>query len=240
MSRPLVFAHRGASARGIENTLDAFELALESGADGIELDIQATKDHIPVVIHDHNLRRLTGKNELISNLYYQQVKLLHVGKFFFRRFSGAKISTFDEFLGWHKVHSVPLNVELKESLLQDESALRETVAKCSEIPNLHISSFHPELLEKAKEIAPRIETALIATKKLNWAELDKLPYVDVIHANKSRYYKKRYLDALTAQGRKCRFYNITGDEQFLKEPHDAVIGWITDYPEKVRKMQETK
>lgn len=237
MSRPLVFAHRGASAYAIENSLDAFQLALELQADGIELDIQTTKDQIPVVVHDHNLRRLTGKNALVSNLTLKEIKSLKVGKLFVRRFRGPKILTFDEFLLWHKRYKVPLNVELKESLLENGSALKTTVERCLEISNIHFSSFHIELLEKAKKLAPNIETALIATKLLNWDELDQLPYIDTIHANKSWYYKERYLDACSRHRKKCRFYNINGSEKFLASPHKSVVGWITDYPELVRATQ---
>ncbi|MBK3494066.1 hypothetical protein JFL43_04170 [Viridibacillus sp. YIM B01967] len=98
--------------------------------------------------------------------------------------------------------------------------------------------FYLEVLKQAKEIDRRIETALIATKKLNWHELSDIPFIDTIHANKSRYYKPEYLDACLLASKKCRFYNITGDEEFLVNPHKAVVGWITDYPNKVRAVQE--
>lgn len=239
MFRPLVFAHRGASAYAIENSLDAFNLALELRADGIELDIQTTKDHIPMVVHDNNLRRLTGKNALVSNLTLKEIKSLRVGKLFIRRFRGPQILTLDEFLLWHSRYKVPLNVELKETFLENDYALKTTVKKCKDVAELHFSSFHPELLEKAKKQAPDIETALIATKLLNWDELDQLPFIDTIHANKSRYYKERYLEACSRQRKKCRFYNINGSENYIASPHKTVIGWITDFPEIVRAAQKS-
>ncbi|MGG0657841.1 glycerophosphodiester phosphodiesterase [Rummeliibacillus pycnus] len=238
MSRPLVFAHRGASAYAIENSLEAFDRALDMQADGIELDIQTTKDDVPVVIHDINLRRLTGKNGLVSSFTLEEIKKLRVGKLFVRKFKGPKILTFDEFLAWHKNHLVPLNVELKESFLENEKALKIAVEKCRDIEGLHISSFHPVLLEKAKKIAPEIESAIIATKFLNWDELDKIPFIDTVHANKTRYYKERYLEACLRQKKKCRFYNINGSEKYIATPHKAVIGWITDYPQIVRDAQQ--
>lgn len=185
MSRPLVFAHRGASAYAIENSLDAFQLALELQADGLELDIQITKDQIPVVVHDHNLRRLTGKNALVSDLTLKELKSLKVGRLFIRRFRGPAILTFEEFLSWHTRVKVPLNIELKESFIENNKALTATVERCKEIPYIHFSSFHLDLLKKAKKLAPNIETAFIATKLLNWDELDQLPYIDTIHANKT-------------------------------------------------------
>ncbi len=239
MARPLVFAHRGASANAIENTLEAFELSIDMQADGIELDLQLTKDNVPVVVHDLNLHRLTGKRVYVSNLTVDEVKRLRVGKVFFRRFKGARIVTFDEFLEWHTLHPVHLNVELKESFVDQDEALKYVAKKCMYIDNLHISSFHVDLLKQVKYVAPTIETALIATKFLNWEQLDQLPYIDTIHANKSRYYKEKYLEACWNQGRNCRFYNVTGNEKYIESPHKAVIGWITDYPQTVRNAQES-
>ncbi|MGX9135214.1 glycerophosphodiester phosphodiesterase [Rummeliibacillus sp. JY-2-4R] len=238
MSRPLVFAHRGASANAIENTLEAFELAIDMQADGLELDLQLTKDKVPIVVHDLNLHRLTGKRVFVQNLTVDEIKKLRVGKMFVRRYRGARILTFDEFLEWHAKRPVPLNVELKETFIENDEALKYVVKKCISIRDLHISSFHIELLKKVKNVTSSIETALIATKFLNWDQLDQLPYIDTIHANKSRYYKEHYLEACMRQGRNCRFYNITGNEKYIESPHNAVIGWITDYPQSVRNAQE--
>ena len=56
-----ITAHRGDSLKALENTLPAFEKAIESGSDWIELDVNETKDNVPVVFHDCNLKRLMGK-----------------------------------------------------------------------------------------------------------------------------------------------------------------------------------
>ncbi|MDA1185518.1 MAG: glycerophosphodiester phosphodiesterase family protein, partial [Acidobacteria bacterium] len=58
--RPLVFAHRGGSALGPENTLAAFDLGMRAGADGLELDVHLSADGVPVVHHDATLDRTTS------------------------------------------------------------------------------------------------------------------------------------------------------------------------------------
>ena len=63
MSKTKIFAHRGASGYAPENTLEPFALAITQGADGIELDVQLTKDGIPVVIHDETIDRVTEKKD---------------------------------------------------------------------------------------------------------------------------------------------------------------------------------
>ncbi|HCJ76546.1 glycerophosphodiester phosphodiesterase family protein [Thermoguttaceae bacterium LCP21S3_D4] len=63
-------AHRGFSGKYPENTMLAFEKAIEAGCDGIELDVQLSKDGIPVIVHDERLARTTGESGFVWN-YYQ-------------------------------------------------------------------------------------------------------------------------------------------------------------------------
>ena len=65
LDKPMISAHRGDSVTAPENTLKAFESAIEHNADYIELDVQQTKDGIIVVMHDSNLKRTTGLNKNI-------------------------------------------------------------------------------------------------------------------------------------------------------------------------------
>ena len=58
--QPVIFAHRGASAYAPENTLAAFELAVQQGADAIELDVKLSADGHAIVMHDETLERTTG------------------------------------------------------------------------------------------------------------------------------------------------------------------------------------
>ena len=62
-----ITAHRGDSLKALENTLPAFEKAIESGSDWIELDVNETKDNVPVVFHDCNLKRIMGKDAKIRD-----------------------------------------------------------------------------------------------------------------------------------------------------------------------------
>ncbi len=75
-----VFAHRGASAYALENSFRAFEKALELGADGIELDIQLSKEGIPVVYHDPQLSRLVGINKLVNECTVEELLSFKLGK----------------------------------------------------------------------------------------------------------------------------------------------------------------
>jgi glycerophosphoryl diester phosphodiesterase len=83
LSRPRIFAHRGLTFEGDkqvadENTMRAFELALEAGADYLESDIQVTNDLVPVLFHDKDLKRLLGQKTQISDLSLEQLKQIRL------------------------------------------------------------------------------------------------------------------------------------------------------------------
>ncbi len=83
-----VSAHRGASINYPENTMKAFEMAVEQNADWIELDVQLTSDGIPVVMHDSNLYRITGVNKNIWEVTYNDIKDLDCSSWFSPEFAG--------------------------------------------------------------------------------------------------------------------------------------------------------
>lgn len=96
--RPFVIAHRGASADAPENTIAAFELALEQGADGIELDVHLSADEHPVVIHDFTLERTTDGAGPVSEHTVRELKRLDAGGWRDRRFRGQRVQTLQEVL----------------------------------------------------------------------------------------------------------------------------------------------
>lgn len=97
-TRPLLIAHRGASADAPENTIAAFELALEQGADGLELDVHLSADGHPVVIHDFTLERTTDGAGPVSALSVRELKRLDAGGWRDRHFQGQRVQTLQEVL----------------------------------------------------------------------------------------------------------------------------------------------
>lgn len=93
---PMIFAHRGACAHAPENTLASFNLAVEHGADAIELDVKLSLDDQAMVIHDHTLDRTTDGKGKVNEHSLEQLKKLDAGTFFDPKFAGEKIPTLDE------------------------------------------------------------------------------------------------------------------------------------------------
>lgn len=98
LKRPLVIGHRGYCAIAPENTLPSFQLALDAGADLVELDYQHSKDGVPVVIHDHILDRTTDARKKwkrrrvkVSRMSAAEIQTLDAGTWFDARFGSAKV-----------------------------------------------------------------------------------------------------------------------------------------------------
>jgi glycerophosphoryl diester phosphodiesterase len=227
-----IFAHRGASGHAFENSFKAFDKAIHQKADGIEMDLQCSKDGQLFVFHDVNFKRLAGINAFVYNSLAEEIAEYRLGRRFLRRFSKLRIPKIEEFMEWVEINPVPLNIELKESLLKYPEVLITWLIDVELPEGSHFSSFFPELLQIVKQVRPEMETAILVTKLFKWEELKHLDYVDAVHASK-KYYKRLYLTTCAEANRPMRFYGITGEEDFIKNPHPIVVGWITDYPKKV-------
>lgn len=111
-SVPRIIAHRGASGSCPENTLAAFDQALAEGADGLEFDVQLTRDDVPVVFHDHTLRKLGQRRQRLRDLSHAQVRALDFGRWFDPSFAGEPIPTLADVLARY-AHKTELCLELK-------------------------------------------------------------------------------------------------------------------------------
>ena len=150
-------AHRGASAYLPENTLEAFTLAAEQGADGIELDVHLTKDGQIVVAHDERLERVSNGTGYINTHTLAELKTLDFGK-------GFKIPTLAEVYAFIKETDLTVNVELKTTeLLYPElpAKLIKLEQEFSMSERLIYSSFNHYSLAEIKRINPFAKTGLL-------------------------------------------------------------------------------
>lgn len=113
--RILISAHRGYSKKYPENTLLAFEKALELDIDGLELDVQLSSDGVPVLMHDLTLDRTTDGEGNVSDYTLAELKALDAGSWKSKKFKGEKIPTLEELLIDTKGYpGLLLNVEIKQ------------------------------------------------------------------------------------------------------------------------------
>jgi len=151
----LVDAHRGASAWCPENTLAAFEAAIASGADSVELDVQLSADGVAVVIHDDTVDRTTNGSGAVAQLTAAELGALDAGTWKSPSFRGQRIPTLDQCL-WLLAGTVRVNMELKAS----DPRLAAIAVAAIEERGLHdqviVSSFHLELLAEVAERLPEV------------------------------------------------------------------------------------
>ncbi|WP_134684650.1 glycerophosphodiester phosphodiesterase [Brevibacillus migulae] len=157
-------AHRGWSGKAPENTLAAIRMAAEEpGIDAIEIDVQLSKDGVPVVIHDFTLERTTDGSGFVGDHTYEELSALDAGSWFSPSFAGERIPSLEEVLQTVKGKR-KLNIELKRPGNEYEGM----EAKVIDLINNHgmesevmITSFHHETIRTIKGMETRIPTGLI-------------------------------------------------------------------------------
>ncbi len=164
----LILAHRGASGYAPENTLPAFELALEQGADGFELDVQLTRDDAVVVIHDETLERTTNGRGWVADHSLAQVQALDasMGR---EGFAGARVPTLDEVLALVRGTDKVVNVELKTDRLRYkgiEERVLEIIAAAGVADQIVLSSFNHYSLRSLKALGTPIPLGVLYSERL--------------------------------------------------------------------------
>ncbi len=160
-----ITSHRGYSAVAPENTIPAFQAAIDSGVTGYaELDVQQTSDGVVVLTHDTSLKRCTGVNVNVTDITYEELKKLDASKGYTgedrEKFIGTPIPTLDEVIKFCK-GKIKLNIEIKGTTptLADETVriIRENGFEDECI----ISSLQYDALERVKELAPELKCGYI-------------------------------------------------------------------------------
>ncbi len=163
----MIIGHRGASAHAPENTIAAFELALNGGADGLEFDVRLARDGVPVVFHDETLDRMGGIAASVESLTSAELASIDVGKLFRNknqnRTADARPETVPTLAGTlERFENFPgeLFIELK---CTDADAERLTDAVCEVVK---LSSLLPQVIIKSFKLAviPRVRSQLASVR----------------------------------------------------------------------------
>lgn len=185
---PLIIGHRGSSSLAPENTLAAFQKAIEDGADGLELDVRLAKDGVPVVFHDATLRRIAGKKNRVINVNSEELQTLDVGSWFNlkypnkfnSKFSQERIPTLEKFLDFLGDYKELVYLELKCSRADEiphlVKAVTEIVKKSKLFPYITIKSFALEAVAWTNKLLPEVHTAALFAPKI-MTLLDKQSYL---------------------------------------------------------------
>ena len=235
---PLVIAHRGAARDAPENTLAAFRLAAEMGADAVELDARLSADGAVVVHHDLTLDRTTNGAGSVSERSLAELKALDAGGKFDPRFAGEQIPILDEVFG-AVGRRLLINIELKnyESVFD---RLAETVVRIVCRHGLErrvlLSSFNPFALRTARRLAPEVPRALLVwVGQKGWmqAALRRLTVFEAYHPQDSMTDRVTIADQHT-QGRRVNVWTVNEVERMRELLLLGCDGLITDVPDVAR------
>lgn len=228
--KPKIIAHRGASARAPENTLAAFQLALDLQADGIELDVMLTRDQNVVVMHDDTVDRTTNGSGRVADMTLDEIRSFDAGE-------GEKVPTlaevFERFGG-----KFLINIELKNyTSIFDPLPIEvsKLIKSYDLVEDVLISSFNPFNLPRVRSRIPEARLGLITqpeqAKRWIWRLFD----YNSLHPHFSDV-DAVLVSALHARNRQVNVWTVD-DPQELKSLVDLdVDGIITNDPKKAREV----
>lgn len=165
----MILAHRGYSSLYPENTMKSFLEAEYAGADGVELDVQMTKDGHLVVIHDEKVDRTTDGIGYIKDLTLKEVRKLNA-RYKFKDLSlKTPVPTLEEVFEWMNSNTLVCNIELKNGVIPYkgmEEKVIELIQRYNYSDRIILSSFNHYSIVYCKRIAPNIETAPLLAESL--------------------------------------------------------------------------
>ena len=235
MKKVKIFAHRGASAYAPENTLEAFRLAMEQGADGIELDVQLTKDGELVVIHDETIDRVSNGKGAVRDYTLEELKSFSVSNHF-EQYPDVKIPTLREVLELVKPGHMEINIELKTGIFwypEIEKKVLDLVKEEGMEDRIIYSSFNHYSVQKIRELAPEAETAyLIGDVMLNVAEYTKNTGIKGLHPALFHVKMADFLKEYKESGIALRVWTVNDKDQIRWLIDEGVDAVITNYPDR--------
>jgi glycerophosphoryl diester phosphodiesterase len=161
-----IWGHRGAYDNAPENTLTGFQMAADMGADGVELDIQLTKDGEVVVIHDETVDRTSDGFGYVKDFTLSEIKKLNFNKRGITPPGFMEIPTLAEVLELLKPTMLKINIELKTGIIyynNIEAMALNIAAEHGMMERIVWSSFNHYSVQRLKQLKPEAETALLCS-----------------------------------------------------------------------------
>jgi glycerophosphoryl diester phosphodiesterase len=234
--KPIIVGHRGACGLAPENTLAAFQVAANLGIDGVEFDVQLTKDGHPIVFHDDEVQRVTDGTGQVIDLTLSELETLDAGATFAPQFRGERIASLREALDFLRGADLLLFIELKAPWRYPgiEEAVVNLVREFELVDRALVSTFHYPALYALHGLAPEIALAEL------W--FDRLPHDDEITFNTIDA-----LDSLCTPEQIARLHRrgvtvtawTVNDLDLARDLMNAGIdGLTTDYPDRLLRLFE--
>lgn len=235
MERTLIWAHRGASGYAPENSMQAFEKAIEMGADGIELDVQLTKDGELVIIHDVTIDRVSDGSGWVRDMTYAKLSKYNYNKTY-PKCLRASIATLEEVYALVKPTDLTINVELKTGEIfypELEERVLDLTARMGMEHRVWYSSFNHYSVQKIKELDPTAKTGMLYCDGI----INPVSYAsyvvgaDALHPAFYNMQFPNYMRDCRKHGKKVHVWTVNEEQHMRMVCKMRVDAMITDYPD---------
>ncbi len=241
LSRTQVSAHRGFSRKAPENTIPAFQAAVDSGADYIELDVQLTADDQLVVFHDEKIDRTTDGKGLLRKYTYEQLQQFSAGSWFSKdgEFDDVKIPLLTEVLDLVG-DDIMLNIEIKRSGEPKKTAehVVDLIEEYDIVNSCYVTSFSYPALKKVKQLNPKIKTGFIANLATA-TSYAQLPYIDAVSMN-YLFVNQSVVNSAHHNGKRIFVWTVDRQSEVQQMMALGVDNIITNRPDKALEVVDSK
>lgn len=245
LPRPILFAHRGASASAPENTLAAFRLAVRQGAPAIELDVKLSADGQVMVFHDPTVNRTTDGTGFVHRLPLAELRELDAGGKFDPRFRGERIPTLTEV--FEEVgHDIFINVELTNYVTPLDSLVDMTtqIVRYMGMENqVLFSSFLANNLFRARKFLPEVPAAILfgegmANRRISaWLGRRAAPRIAHPHYTDAT---AEYIQKAHAMNRRVHVWTVNDPDEMRRLFALDVDGIFVDDPQLALRILEER
>lgn len=238
-----IFAHRGYCGLYPENTMLAFTKAYEAKSDGIELDVQLTKDGEVVIIHDEKVDRTTNNTGLVCEYSLKELQTLNAALHFSHITPFAPIPTFEEYCSWVKTTPLITNIELKTGIIYYpglEQKVVDILTKHKLEEKVIISSFNPLSLIETQRLDPTLPLALLVEAQglKNAGSLCKHFGFTYFHPS-IKEITKEGIDECRAHDIDVNIWSANTKEDLNHCMNIGASGIFTNYPKEIRDFLHT-
>lgn len=230
----IVYAHRGASAYAPENTKSSFLKAIELNANGMELDLQKTKDGKIVVFHDDTIEEKSNGKGKIEDYTYEQLLELDFGSWFDKKYCNEKIMLFEDFAKEFLNKNMTFAIELKEVGIEKETL--KIINKYKTHDNIYITSFLYEALENVRNINKDIKISWLV-EEINDENINKLQNIKGNQiCPRATTVTKEQIQKANEQGIGVRLWGVK-NEEIMKQVYKLNIeGMTVNFLDKLKQL----
>lgn len=233
----IVYAHRGASAYAPENTKVAYEKAIELKVNGIELDLQKTKDGKIVIFHDDYIDKKSNGIGKIEEHTYQELLELDFGSWFDNKYKNEKIVLFEDFARDYLDKDLTFAIELKGLGIEKETL--DIINKHKVHNNIYITSFLYEALANVRKIDSNIKLSWLIEDRISKENIEKILRINGTQiCPRASLVTKEDIEMANNNGLGVRLWGIDNEEIMKKVYKLNIEGMTVNFPDKLKELIE--